>query len=553
MDLAASTGGERAARRRRRRLSWMRLALLLHNWLGLKLALVLAVVLLSGTLAVFRYEIDGLIYPQLRVAPGDSLASLDEIVAAVRAAYPDMGIAEDIPTGVGSDGTGIGIVGVSPERGIRMIWVDPYRAVVQGDTPLMTPGFFLANLHRDLFIPEWGLAIVCTFALFITISLVTGLLLYRRFWLGFLRWPRTRSLRIFVIDLHRLVGLWSLWFSIVIAATSLWYFWTLVGEPKLGFPAAVERRALPGLADERLAALGPAAPKPVALNDALLHVQARYPDFVSTYVTLPERHGGALVFHGNRGEVLADHATAIAVDPFSGEILDADFVRAAPLSNRIGAMVNPLHYGNFGGLAVKTLWFVFGLGLSSLAITGVVFYWCRTARAAAGIAAPLLRAFHPWRGAMGWLKPLNWLVLAAAVYCAVLTAQFFLHRLADAPAHFAPQAVGPWPLGVTLLAGFGDTGEPRRPAATALAVVHYCGGCWDEIRRLWVHVGLRPPSEQLRGDPVEGRPGFAFAPVMLPEILDDRQRLWLVAEGWDRQIHQTGWRLGTPEAGTPGE
>jgi hypothetical protein len=40
---------------------------------------------------------------------------------------------------------------------------------------------------------------------------------------------------------------------------------------------------------------------------------------------------------------------------------------------------------------------------------------------------------------------------------------------------------------------------------------------------------------------------------MLPEILDDRQRLWLVAEGWDRQIHQTGWRLGTPEAGTPGE
>lgn len=548
MDLAESTVRESAARRRRRRLNWMRLALLLHNWLGLKLALVLTVVLVSGTLAVFRYEIDGLIYPQMRVTPGESLASLDAIVAAVRQAYPGMGIGDDIPTGVGSFSTGIGILGVSPERGIRLIWVDPYRAVVQGDTPLMTPGFVLANLHRDLFIPEWGLAIVCSFALFITVSLVTGLLLYRRFWLGFLRWPRTRSLRIFVIDLHRLVGLWSLWFSIVIAATSLWYFWTLVGEPKLGFPAATERHSLPGVSEQRLQALGPEAPEPVALSEALDRVTARYPDFVSTYVTLPGRHGDALVFHGNRGEILAENATAIAVDPFSGEILDVDLLRAAPLGNRIGAMVTPLHYGNFGGLAVKAVWFAFGLGLSALAITGVVFYWSRTARAATGIAAPLLRAFHPWRGAMGGFKPVNWLVLAGATYCAVLTGQFFLQRLADAPAHYAPQAVGPWPLGATLLAGFGDTSEPRRPAAPALAVVHYCTGCWDEIRRLWVHVGPRPPSAAERGAPVEGRPGFAFAPVMLPATLDDEQRLWLVAEGWDGRLHEAGWPLGTPAA-----
>jgi uncharacterized iron-regulated membrane protein len=542
--VAASEAGERGKGKRRRRGNWMRVALLLHNWLGLKMALVLSVVLLSGTLAVFRYEIDGLIYPQMRVTAGTELASLDQIVAAVTAAYPGMGIGDDIPTGIGSDGTGVGIVGVSPERGIRLIWVDPYTATVQGDTPLFTPGFFFANLHRELFIPEWGIVIVCSFAISLTISLVTGLLLYRRFWLGFLRRPRTRSARIFAIDLHRLIGLWSLWFAVVMAVTSLWYFWTLVGESKLGFPAAVEQHGLPALPEERLAQLGPAAPEPLALQTALQRATARYPDFVSTYVTLPARHGEALVFHGSRGEILADNATAIAVDPFSGEILGANLLSDRPAGNHIGAMVTPLHYGNFGGLAVKALWFVFGLGLSSVAITGVVFYWSRSARTARSALSHLLRAFHPRRGAMGWFKPLNWVVLAGAVFCTVLTAQFFFHRLADAPAHYAPQTVGPWPLGATLLAGFGDTSDPRRPGATGLAVVHYCADCWDDIRRLWVHIGAQAPAEDARGTPVSGRPGFAFAPVQLPETLDRDQRLWLVAEGWDRRRVQASWPLG---------
>jgi uncharacterized iron-regulated membrane protein len=516
-----------------------------HNWLGLKLALVLAVVLLSGTLAVFRFEIDRLVYPELRVIPAPSLASLDAIVAAVKAAYPDWGLGDDIPTGVGAGHLAIGIVGVSPDRGVRTIWVDPYRAAVQGDTPLVTPGFFLAKLHRDLFIPEWGIVIVCALAIVVAVSLVTGLIAYRRFWLGFLRRPRLRNLRILMIDLHKLVGLWTLWFSIVIALTGLWYFWTLVGEEKLGFPQAVERRALPDPGDGRLQALGPTAPEPVPLATALARATALYPDFIATYVTLPGRHGAPLVFHGNRGEVLALNATAIAVDSFSGEVLGANLASDAPLSHRIGAMVNPLHYGDFGGLLSKTVWCLFGLLLSGVAITGVAIFWARTSRAAVRLMPSLLRAFHPWRGAMGWLKPLNWAVLVVAAIGAVLTAQFYSQGLATLPARYAPQDVGPWRLGATLLAGLGDASDPLKPAARVVAVVQYCPGCWDDIRRLWVDVGPAPPADGDWGQRVQGRPGFASARVMLPDDLGG-QRLWITAEGWDRRVHRSGWVLRKP-------
>ena len=525
---------------------WSRVMLVIHNWLGLKLFLILAVVFLSGTLAVFRYEIDQLIYPQLRVEPGESLASLDDILAAVKRTYPEMGLGAEVPTGVGAGDLAIGILGVSPDRGIRMIWVDPYRAIVQGDTPLMTVGFFLASLHRDLFIPDWGLLIVCATAIVLVVSLVTELIAYRKFWRGFLRRPRFRTLRIAMVDLHKLVGLWSLWFAIVIALTGLWYFWVLVGEPMFGFPQAIAPYAQPEVAAETLEALGPEAPKTVSIDGALAHVRTLYPDFVSTYVSLPEHHGAPVVFHGHRGELLAKYATTIAVDPFSAEVIGANLASEAPALTRIGAMVNPLHYGDFGGLWSKSVWFVFGLALSSLAVTGIVIYWCRTASAAAGLLWPLLRAFHPWRGAMGWFKPLNWAVPALSIVAAVMTAQFYASRLADAPARYARQEIGPWQLGVTLIAGVGDSSEPRVPGAQAVAVVDYCGECWPEIRRLWVTVGTAPPPDDTPGQLVQGQPGFAFAGMMLPPTLDAQQRLWLVAEGWDRRLHRASWPLGAP-------
>ena len=122
----------------------------------------------------------------------------------------------------------------------------------------------------------------------------------------------------------------------------------------------------------------------------------------------------------------------------------------------------------------------------------------------------MLRAFHPWRGAMSWLKPLNWGVLALSVVAAVMTAQFYASRLADAPARYARQEVGPWQLGVTLIAGIGDSSEPRVPGASAVAVIDYCQECWPEIRRLWVMVGTAPPP-----DDAPGRAGAGPAGVRL--------------------------------------
>jgi len=243
---------------RGRRVTFARAMFMTHSWLGLSFCLLLTVILLSGTLAVFRDEIDWLIYPQVRVTPAADRVGLDEILAAVHKDHPDMGLIGQVPTQGAGPRTAINIIGVSPQDGVRRIWVDPYRGVVQGTTPFMTVGYFIGQFHSFLMIPTWGYVIVCSFAFFMLASLVTGLITYRKFWRGFFRMPRSRNLRTLMGDLHRLAGVWCIWFLVIIVLTSFFYFWIRVGEPLLGFPHAVSEHVHPRISEERAGSDGSA-------------------------------------------------------------------------------------------------------------------------------------------------------------------------------------------------------------------------------------------------------------------------------------------------------
>ena len=79
-----------------------------------------------------------------------------------------------------------------------------------------------------------GIPIVCSLALLLAASLVSGIVTYKKWWRGFFRAPRGGDGRRMTGDLHRLMGLWSLWFVALITLTGLWYLVeTLGGNAKV--------------------------------------------------------------------------------------------------------------------------------------------------------------------------------------------------------------------------------------------------------------------------------------------------------------------------------
>ena len=72
---------------------------------------------------------------------------------------------------------------------------------------------------------SWGWYLVSLLGLPLLASLITGLVVYKRFWKGFFK-PTLRfrhGARIFWGDFHRLSGIWSIWFIAVISITGIWF------------------------------------------------------------------------------------------------------------------------------------------------------------------------------------------------------------------------------------------------------------------------------------------------------------------------------------------
>lgn len=336
-----------------------------HSWVGMKLSIFMTFILLTGTLAVFAHEIDWLITPEMRVASRDApTASWGAMAEAAARAAPegrlqtlyapiDPWFAAEawIDRGSGAPGR---------------VYVDPWSAEVTGMHNWANVHRFLRQAHRHLMLPtKIGIPIVCSLAFVLAISLVTGIVTYKKWWRGFFRWPRGGGGRRLAGDLHRLGGLWSLWFVALMALTGIWYM-----VETLGGNAPVDR--LPTIQ-------GIAPPTGPALDALVARVETAKPGLDIREIRFTEKNG--VVFLGQDSAWLVrDRVNGVAIDPASGQVLQRFDGGELNVHQRISEMADPLHFGTFGGLATKVIWFLFGAALTALSVTGVIICAMRLAK-----------------------------------------------------------------------------------------------------------------------------------------------------------------------------
>ncbi|MEL7029338.1 MAG: PepSY-associated TM helix domain-containing protein [Pseudomonadota bacterium] len=204
----------------------------LHRWAGLKLFILLSFILITGTLATISHEIDWLIDPARRVAPqaapAPSSQDWDGLTQAVRNARPDWSI-EWISAPL-DPWHAAEAVAVTPDGERRRLLIHPGTLEVLGDRGWFNAQRLFRDAHRRLMIFNvWGVIFVSSFSILLLISLTSGLFVYKKFWRGFFKKPRDRDARTLWGDLHRLGGVWSIWFIAVIALTGVWYLIEALG------------------------------------------------------------------------------------------------------------------------------------------------------------------------------------------------------------------------------------------------------------------------------------------------------------------------------------
>lgn len=382
------------AKKKSRSLWWV-----VHSWAGLKLSIFMTFVLATGTLAVLAHEFDWMITPAMRVAPqATPQASIGTIAAAAQAHVPGGRLqAVYMPT----DPWFAAEIWVDKgKKRIERVYVDPWTAEVTGTGGWANIHRFLRQTHRHLMLPvEYGVPIVCSMAFLLLASLITGLVTYKKFWRGFLRKPHWRGGgRRLSGDLHRLGGLWGLWFVALMIVTGFWYLIEQLGGDAPPHPQPPKIKG---------ALSAPAGPE---LDALIASAQAAYPTLRINEVRFPTAKGArGLVVAGQADAILVrDRSNAVWMNPDSGKVLMVSRGEALSAHQRISEAADPLHFGTWGGLPAKLVWFVFGLLLTGLSVTGVMIYSLRLHGAYSEGRGPWARAF---RGMGVWAYPAIALIL----------------------------------------------------------------------------------------------------------------------------------------------
>jgi uncharacterized iron-regulated membrane protein len=346
----------------------------IHSWIGAQLFLVLFFILLTGTLATVSNEIDWLLNPQMRAASHEGPLPWQTIHDRVQAAYPDhdiTGLSAPLQPGFAAE-----VLTISPDGAFVRVYADPATGTVQGSHGWITVQRFLRNLHMNMNLDSIGIYLVTMFGFVLLASLFTGLVTYKRFWRGFLRRPRLGEPRRLMGDLHRLGGVWSIWFVALIGLTGVWYL--VEDAADYGW----ERKA-------------PEVPKAtgvemIRIDEAVRRVEQAWPDFRIRYINLPSSLSSPITFGGQGSAWLVRHrGNLVYVHPVTGDILRIKDATRVPAIERWIDTSDPLHFGDFGGLATKLVWFLFGCVLSFLAFSG---FWLMLRRLRSTAIQPPARA-----------------------------------------------------------------------------------------------------------------------------------------------------------------
>lgn len=373
----------------------LNLLFVLHSWAGLVTGLLLFVVCFSGAIVVFKHEIDLWANPALSRMPRVAAPVTPDVVMAELARRHPQAQVETLVLPDDVMPVYMAYVRLAPDAGgVRT------KLALRADTgALIGPvesqlGQYIRMLHVFLFFgPRW---IVGFLGVAMLVLIGTGFVIHRKIVAELFTQRWDRSLRVVMSDLHKSAGVWALAFHVLIAFTGAWLGLAPVFERGWDYvaraastSATASSAAAPwvaatgeGAVPKAPRAKGPAAgaerPSKVSMASiAAIDQAAReaIPGFQPKAFSLQKwgRPDATVSVTGGLAEHL--HSTASArFSGATGALLKAQDPRRQGFWSQFNGLMEPLHFGDFGGIGLKWLYFLLGLTPAFLSLSGTVIW-----------------------------------------------------------------------------------------------------------------------------------------------------------------------------------
>ncbi|MBA2125331.1 hypothetical protein DLM45_03715 [Hyphomicrobium methylovorum] len=392
-----------------------------HSALGLAFAALIYIVCITGTVCVFMHELNRWEQPDGPLI--QTPLSLDAIGEAVTSGYAQA-VADNAHdhidiTGPSALNPRLVISYQGHEGGGRGEWL----ADADGHlvTRVVAPmSEFVGALHMNLHLPRvWGMFLVGLTGVALLSSLLSGLLSHPRLFKDAFAFRWGGSKRLQEADIHNRLGVWGFPFHFVVTLAG-----ALLGLSTL-IVGVLALAAYDGDSEKAFSAiLGPRAEE--------VEVAAPLPDIKAMIEAVKKERGDAVFFSanfqhpGHQGQIVhlamrtPGHLAFANIYYFddAGKSLGDGGLETGGIGQQILGVLQPLHFGWFGGAGIKFVYVLLGLALTVITQSGVVIWLAR--RRDKGRAVPVWERI--W-AAVVWSQPA---ALALTAITSLATGKNFL-------------------------------------------------------------------------------------------------------------------------------
>lgn len=346
----------------------------IHSITGLVSGLFILLMSLSGAALVFHEELDALQQPAVNLEQKNSIG-VDEYYAYIQKQFPHAQISNCVLPEEKNKPVSFFIYDSSYNTGTKAmeVFLHPQSAEVlktRGGSADIRNNFmsWLSKFHNSFLLGKTGEWLLGFFALIFLLSIVTGIILFRKKILAVLLFKKAVYKR---ANLHQLIGVYALLFNLMIAGTG---FWMQRYVFKKEFYAT----------DNYTPVLKNSPPLSFKFDSAYHEIEKQYPDFTVRVIYFAQSNKGKTALYGNRSRNAYIHSKKFADVIFldsAGVIAKTRFINEIDAADRYDIINSQLHVARFGGMGIKIIYFVFGLTGALLSITGFLL-WLKKRRTA---------------------------------------------------------------------------------------------------------------------------------------------------------------------------
>lgn len=343
-----------------------------HSYAALIALIPLFIMSITGSILVFKVEIDNWLMPEkMQVFKSQhERLSLDELMSDVKHYYPHYEIGswelfDSEENEVRSDTAYLIKHGTTDWY---KVYVDQYRGEILSNAVGVSDNVtdWLVDLHFRLLLDTAGIFIGAIVSLLFIFLSISGIILYRKFWLKFFTLRFKQAKRIFFSDLHKMVGIASSPVLLILGITGA--YWNI---------AETIHEVSEHVIEEPYLISAPLYNQTLSIEGLYQQTKNEIDSFNATYLLMPFEPNINITFFGaveTHNPLNSEYSSTITYDKVSGEVLHKEDVRTASNVHVVVDSFRKLHFGYFAGIWSQLIWCLFGLSPVILSITGFYLY-----------------------------------------------------------------------------------------------------------------------------------------------------------------------------------